>query len=104
VTDEPHPFEGYDIEEVEAAWRAVRQREAAAGTPGFTPWPTIGPAAPPPPAPVIDAYPSGLAGMRAYCRANPMTYLAIGFLGAIAAPAVFIIGMAGLLLWYELFG
>jgi hypothetical protein len=56
------------------------------------------------PPPVIDVYPNRRAAARAYCREHPMTYVAIGAVAALLAPVVFVFGMSGLLVWYELFG
>jgi hypothetical protein len=82
----PDPYEGYSAEQVLDAWDEVRR-----GAPCVQP-------------PIIDVYRSRWAAARAHGRANPMVYVSLGVVGALAAPAVFIVGMLGLVIWYSIFG
>jgi hypothetical protein len=49
--------------------------------------------------PIVDVYPSRRAAFRAYAKKNPIIYIVLGFLGAIAAPVVFVMGFAALVIW-----
>lgn len=53
---------------------------------------------------IIDIHRSRWAAVRAYAKRHPSVYLALAALVSLAAPAVFVAGLLGLLVWYRLFG